>query len=154
MRFSSVSSPLARGRRIMLPCTSATSRGAVSSTGKAFSPGLLCISGCVPGVTSRGGCDIVSTLHPGRAVAWRGRRAVSLLRKATTSLEHPQLIDSEHPGRAGSVGGSARKRQALELFRGLPRRYDQVATALSFGQDPRWRHAMVAAVAPSAGGPG
>jgi demethylmenaquinone methyltransferase/2-methoxy-6-polyprenyl-1,4-benzoquinol methylase len=60
------------------------------------------------------------------------------------------LIDSEYPGRAGSAGGSARKRQALELFRGLPRRYDQVATALSFGQDPRWRHAMVAAVAPSA----
>jgi demethylmenaquinone methyltransferase / 2-methoxy-6-polyprenyl-1,4-benzoquinol methylase len=46
--------------------------------------------------------------------------------------------------------GSARKRQALELFRGLPRRYDQVATALSFGQDPRWRRAMVRAVAPSA----
>jgi demethylmenaquinone methyltransferase/2-methoxy-6-polyprenyl-1,4-benzoquinol methylase len=64
-------------------------------------------------------------------------------------LEPQQLIDSEHPGSVGSAG-SARKRQALELFRGLPRRYDQVATALSFGQDPRWRHAMVAAVAPSA----
>jgi len=47
--------------------------------------------------------------------------------------------------------GSARKRQALELFRGLPRRYDQVATALSFGQDPRWRRALVSAVAPAAG---
>jgi demethylmenaquinone methyltransferase / 2-methoxy-6-polyprenyl-1,4-benzoquinol methylase len=46
--------------------------------------------------------------------------------------------------------GSARKRQALELFRGLPRRYDRVATALSFGQDPRWRRALVSAVAPSA----
>jgi demethylmenaquinone methyltransferase / 2-methoxy-6-polyprenyl-1,4-benzoquinol methylase len=45
-------------------------------------------------------------------------------------------------------GGSARKRQALELFRGLPRRYDRVAAAFSFGQDPRWRRAMVRAVAP------
>ncbi len=49
----------------------------------------------------------------------------------------------------GNVG-SARKRQALALFRGLPRRYDQVATVLSFGQDPRWRRALVSAVAPSA----
>lgn len=46
---------------------------------------------------------------------------------------------------------SARKRQALELFRGLPRRYDIVAAAFSFGQDPRWRRAMVKAVAPRAG---
>ncbi len=58
------------------------------------------------------------------------------------------MIDAEHPGSVGGAG-SARKRQALELFRGLPRRYDQVATVLSFGQDPRWRHAMVTAVAPS-----
>src|SRR6266853_1871637 len=47
--------------------------------------------------------------------------------------------------------GSARKRQALELFRGLPRRYDTLAAAFSFGQDPRWRRAMVRAVAPAAG---
>ncbi len=46
---------------------------------------------------------------------------------------------------------SPRKRQALELFRGLPRRYDRVATVLSFGQDPRWRRALVDAVAPAAG---
>lgn len=45
---------------------------------------------------------------------------------------------------------SARKRQALELFRGLPRRYDMIAAAFSFGQDPRWRRAMVKAVAPKA----
>jgi demethylmenaquinone methyltransferase/2-methoxy-6-polyprenyl-1,4-benzoquinol methylase len=45
---------------------------------------------------------------------------------------------------------SARKRQALELFRGLPRRYDWVATAFSFGQDLRWRRTMVRAVAPTA----
>ena len=43
------------------------------------------------------------------------------------------------------------KRQALELFRGLPRRYDLLSAVLSFGQDPRWRRALVSAVAPAAG---
>jgi demethylmenaquinone methyltransferase / 2-methoxy-6-polyprenyl-1,4-benzoquinol methylase len=38
------------------------------------------------------------------------------------------------------------KREALELFAPLPRHYDRVAAVLSFGQDPRWRRAMVAAV--------
>jgi demethylmenaquinone methyltransferase / 2-methoxy-6-polyprenyl-1,4-benzoquinol methylase len=38
------------------------------------------------------------------------------------------------------------KREALELFAPLPRHYDRVAAALSFGQDPRWRAAMVGAV--------
>jgi demethylmenaquinone methyltransferase / 2-methoxy-6-polyprenyl-1,4-benzoquinol methylase len=46
--------------------------------------------------------------------------------------------------------GSERKRHALGLFAGLPRRYDRVAAVLSFGQDPRWRHAMVEAVAAGA----
>jgi demethylmenaquinone methyltransferase/2-methoxy-6-polyprenyl-1,4-benzoquinol methylase len=41
---------------------------------------------------------------------------------------------------------SARKQGALELFEGLPRRYDLLSSLLSFGQDPRWRRAMVAAV--------
>jgi demethylmenaquinone methyltransferase / 2-methoxy-6-polyprenyl-1,4-benzoquinol methylase len=41
---------------------------------------------------------------------------------------------------------SERKRHALELFAGLPRHYDRVAAVLSFGQDPRWRRAMVEAV--------
>jgi demethylmenaquinone methyltransferase / 2-methoxy-6-polyprenyl-1,4-benzoquinol methylase len=40
----------------------------------------------------------------------------------------------------------ARKEQALRLFAGLPRRYDAAGAALSFGQDPRWRRAMVAQV--------
>jgi len=44
------------------------------------------------------------------------------------------------------TGGSTRKRHALELFGGLPRHYDRVAAVLSFGQDPRWRRTMVAAV--------
>jgi demethylmenaquinone methyltransferase / 2-methoxy-6-polyprenyl-1,4-benzoquinol methylase len=42
------------------------------------------------------------------------------------------------------------KREALELFAPLPRHYDRVAAVLSFGQDPRWRRAMVAAVKASA----
>ena len=42
---------------------------------------------------------------------------------------------------------SARKREARELFRGLPRAYDAVGAVMSFGQDPRWRRALVAAVA-------
>ena len=41
---------------------------------------------------------------------------------------------------------SARKKEALELFVSLPRHYDRVAAALSFGQDPRWRRAMVEAI--------
>jgi demethylmenaquinone methyltransferase / 2-methoxy-6-polyprenyl-1,4-benzoquinol methylase len=39
-----------------------------------------------------------------------------------------------------------RKSEALALFAGLPRRYDLLSALLSFGQDPRWRRAMVAAV--------
>lgn len=40
----------------------------------------------------------------------------------------------------------ARKRHALELFAPLPRHYDRAGALLSFGQDPRWRRAMVASV--------
>lgn len=38
---------------------------------------------------------------------------------------------------------SPRKQHALQLFEGLPRRYDMAGALLSFGQDPRWRRAMV-----------
>jgi demethylmenaquinone methyltransferase / 2-methoxy-6-polyprenyl-1,4-benzoquinol methylase len=41
---------------------------------------------------------------------------------------------------------SPRKGHARELFAGLPRHYERVGAVLSFGQDPRWRRAMVAAV--------
>ena len=43
---------------------------------------------------------------------------------------------------------SPRKQHALELFAGLPRHYDAFGAALSFGQDPRWRRALVRAVGP------
>jgi demethylmenaquinone methyltransferase / 2-methoxy-6-polyprenyl-1,4-benzoquinol methylase len=49
-------------------------------------------------------------------------------------------------GEPGSAVAEARKEQALRLFAGLPRRYDAAGAILSFGQDPRWRRAMVAKV--------
>jgi demethylmenaquinone methyltransferase/2-methoxy-6-polyprenyl-1,4-benzoquinol methylase len=46
---------------------------------------------------------------------------------------------------------SPRKRRALALFQGLPRHYDRMGALLSFGQDPRWRRALVRAIDPQAG---
>jgi demethylmenaquinone methyltransferase/2-methoxy-6-polyprenyl-1,4-benzoquinol methylase len=46
---------------------------------------------------------------------------------------------------------SPRKRHALELFAGLPKAYDRMGAALSFGQDPLWRRAMVEAIDPRPG---
>ncbi len=43
---------------------------------------------------------------------------------------------------------SARKRDAFDLFAGLPSHYDRMGALLSFGQDPRWRRALVAGIAP------
>ena len=64
-------------------------------------------------------------------------------------MSWPATSDAE--GVAPTDRGSARKREALELFSGLPRRYDQLSAALSFWQDPRWRRALVDAVAPRDG---
>jgi demethylmenaquinone methyltransferase/2-methoxy-6-polyprenyl-1,4-benzoquinol methylase len=47
---------------------------------------------------------------------------------------------------AATPAVSQRKRHALELFAGLPRHYDRAGAAMSFGQDPRWRRALVASV--------
>ncbi len=56
------------------------------------------------------------------------------------------------PAASGPNGlHSPRKRHALELFSGLPARYDALSAALSFWQDPRWRRALVDAVDPRAG---
>lgn len=41
---------------------------------------------------------------------------------------------------------SPRKQHALEMFSKLPGSYDEVAAALSFFQDPRWRRAAVGAI--------
>ena len=46
---------------------------------------------------------------------------------------------------------SPRKQHALELFAGLPGAYDRMGAALSFGQDPRWRRALLDAIDPRPG---
>jgi demethylmenaquinone methyltransferase/2-methoxy-6-polyprenyl-1,4-benzoquinol methylase len=38
---------------------------------------------------------------------------------------------------------SPRKRHAVQIFKGLPAHYDRVGAMMSFGQDPRWRSALV-----------
>ena len=53
---------------------------------------------------------------------------------------------------AAPPGSSARKRHALELFAGLPARYDLLSATLSFGQDPRWRRALVRGLGPALDG--
>ncbi len=58
---------------------------------------------------------------------------------------------AEASGGLADAAASARKLEALELFEGLPARYDALSAALSFWQDPRWRRALVSAVAPADG---
>jgi demethylmenaquinone methyltransferase/2-methoxy-6-polyprenyl-1,4-benzoquinol methylase len=84
---------------------------------------------------------------PVRSAAASGVRRLAFQIGETMSANTPSHV--EEITAAGP--GSARKREALELFRGLPRHYDLLSAALSFGQDPRWRRALVSAVAPAAG---
>jgi demethylmenaquinone methyltransferase/2-methoxy-6-polyprenyl-1,4-benzoquinol methylase len=51
----------------------------------------------------------------------------------------------------GELPSSARKREALDLFERLPANYDRVGALMSFGQDPRWRKALVTAIGPRPG---
>jgi len=46
---------------------------------------------------------------------------------------------------------SPRKHHALQLFRSLPDGYDRVGAVMSFGQDPRWRRALVDFIDPRPG---
>jgi demethylmenaquinone methyltransferase/2-methoxy-6-polyprenyl-1,4-benzoquinol methylase len=46
---------------------------------------------------------------------------------------------------------SSRKQHALDLFAGLPSRYERMGAVLSFGQDPRWRAALLDAIDPRPG---
>jgi demethylmenaquinone methyltransferase/2-methoxy-6-polyprenyl-1,4-benzoquinol methylase len=50
----------------------------------------------------------------------------------------------------GPAEPSPRKRHARDLFAALPDRYDRAGALLGFGQDARWRRALVAAVRGSA----
>ncbi len=52
---------------------------------------------------------------------------------------------------ASDISSTPRKRHAVELFAGLPAQYARMGALLSFGQDPRWRRAMVTAVDPRPG---
>jgi demethylmenaquinone methyltransferase / 2-methoxy-6-polyprenyl-1,4-benzoquinol methylase len=52
---------------------------------------------------------------------------------------------------SGSPMPSPRKNHAVRLFSGLADDYDRVGAVMSFGQDPRWRRALVDAVAPTTG---
>jgi demethylmenaquinone methyltransferase/2-methoxy-6-polyprenyl-1,4-benzoquinol methylase len=60
-------------------------------------------------------------------------------------------MSSSASAAADSHPDSPRKREALELFAGLPRRYDALSAAFSFWQDPRWRRALVRGLAPVSG---
>ena len=71
-------------------------------------------------------------------------------------MNSPAASDADGVASTGQRSGAppsqtAVKRQALELFSGLPRRYDALSAALSFWQDPRWRRALVSAAAPKPG---
>ena len=50
------------------------------------------------------------------------------------------------PARAVALSRAQPNAFARELFDGLPRRYDILESVLSFGQNQRWRAAMVDAV--------
>jgi demethylmenaquinone methyltransferase/2-methoxy-6-polyprenyl-1,4-benzoquinol methylase len=63
----------------------------------------------------------------------------------------PNGVASTDPRSEAPPSQTARKREALELFSGLPRRYDALSAAFSFWQDPRWRRALVDALAPRPG---
>jgi len=52
---------------------------------------------------------------------------------------------------AQSTPAAERNRFAQHLFAPLPQRYDQLAEILSFGQNGRWRRAMIDRIAPAPG---
>src|SRR5262249_42966647 len=61
----------------------------------------------------------------------------------------------EHLGRGAAMEtqlATDPNRFTQDLFDGLPRRYDRLAEVLSFGQNARWRRAMVDQGVPSATG--
>jgi demethylmenaquinone methyltransferase/2-methoxy-6-polyprenyl-1,4-benzoquinol methylase len=53
---------------------------------------------------------------------------------------------------AHAAAPSPRTRHAVQLFAGLPGRYERMGAILSFGQDPRWRRTLAAATRLSSGG--
>ena len=55
------------------------------------------------------------------------------------------------PAAQSTPAAVERNRFAQHLFAPLPRRYDQLAEILSFGQNGRWRRAMISRIAPVPG---
>jgi demethylmenaquinone methyltransferase / 2-methoxy-6-polyprenyl-1,4-benzoquinol methylase len=55
------------------------------------------------------------------------------------------------PAAQSTPAAAERNRFAQHLFAPLPQRYDQLAEILSFGQNGRWRRAMVGAIAAAPG---
>ena len=55
------------------------------------------------------------------------------------------------PAAQSTPAAAERNRFAQHLFAPLPQRYDQLAEILSFGQNGRWRRAMISRIAPVPG---
>ena len=55
------------------------------------------------------------------------------------------------PAFESTPASAERNRFAQHLFAPLPQRYDRLAEVLSFGQNGRWRRAMISHAAPAAG---
>ena len=55
------------------------------------------------------------------------------------------------PAAQSTPAAAERNRFAQHLFAPLPRRYDRLAEILSFGQNGRWRRAMISRIAPAPG---
>jgi len=55
------------------------------------------------------------------------------------------------PAAKSTPGSTERNRFAQNLFAPLPQRYDRLAEILSFGQNGRWRRAMVSRIGPADG---
>jgi demethylmenaquinone methyltransferase / 2-methoxy-6-polyprenyl-1,4-benzoquinol methylase len=55
------------------------------------------------------------------------------------------------PAPQSTSASAERNRFAQHLFAPLPQRYDRLAELLSFGQNGRWRRAMISRIAPAAG---
>ena len=71
------------------------------------------------------------------------------MRRIEAEVQIEALKAGAEASDAAAAALSVRKTHALALFSGLGRHYDVVGALLSFGQDPRWRRALVA---PSARG--
>ena len=86
-----------------------------------------------------------------RSLAWCASGARALAVSLSDRPPHELTSSASARRERARPSRSARKREALELFRGLPRRYDRLSAALSFWQDPRWRRALVDALGAARG---